>query len=63
MDLVKISLKVLTERINCRLGTGYDETYLSRVRRGIAGAPALQDVVKSEEARILQEAADAAKAA
>lgn len=59
MELAKVNLKLLTERVNKRLTTSYDDPYISRVRRGMGGSPALQDVVQQEEAKILREAIEA----
>jgi hypothetical protein len=59
MELAKVNLKILTERVNERLGTRHDEPYMSKVRSGIGGAPALQDVCRQEEAKMLREAAEA----
>lgn len=58
MELAKVNLKILTERVNDRLGTRHDEPYMCKVRNG-KGNPALRDVVRQEEIKILREAADA----
>jgi hypothetical protein len=59
MELAKVNLKLLKERVNKRLSKNYDEPYLSRARSGKAGSAALQDIVHQEEAKILKEAAEA----
>ncbi len=58
MELAKVNLKILTERVNRRLQTRHDEPYMSKVRGGIAGSPSLKDVCRQEEAKILLEAAE-----
>lgn len=62
MELAKVNLGILTQRVNKRLGTRHDEPYMSKVRRGEAGSSALQDIVRQEIAAMLSEAAEAAKA-
>ncbi len=59
MELAKVNLKILTERVNERLGTGHDEPYMSKVRGGSAGSPSLRDICRQEEAKLLREAAEA----
>lgn len=61
MQLAKVNLKILTERVNRLLGTSHDEPYMAKVRQGQAGAPALRHIVAEETATMLQEAAEAAK--
>lgn len=63
MELAKVNLKILTERVNRLLGTGHDEPYMAKVRAGNAGSAALQKVTRDEIAKMLCEAAEAAKAA
>ncbi|MEO7426331.1 MAG: hypothetical protein ABI036_14170 [Fibrobacteria bacterium] len=58
MELAKVNLRILTERVNKRLKTKHDEPYMSKVRGGIGGSASLQDVCRQEEARMLREAAD-----
>lgn len=58
MELAKVNLKILTERVNDRLGTRHDEPYMSKVRAGNAGSPSLRDVCRQEEAKLLREAAE-----
>lgn len=60
MELAKVNLKILTERVNRLLGTGHDEPYMAKVRQGNAGSAALQKVTRDEIAKMLQEAATAA---
>ena len=62
MELAKVSLRILAERVNKRLGTKHDEPYMSKVRRGEAGSPALQDITRQEIVAMLNEAAEAASA-
>jgi hypothetical protein len=62
MELAKVNLTVLTARVNRVLGTSHDEPYMSKVRAGNAGSAALQKVTRDEIAKMLQEAAEAAKA-
>lgn len=59
MELAKVNLKVLTERVNELLGTGHDEPYMSKVRAGNAGSAALRAICRQEETKMLQEAAEA----
>ena len=61
MELATVSLEVLAKRINSLLGTTHSTTYISGVRNGNAGSPALRHLVQEATATILQEAADAAK--
>lgn len=61
MEIAKVSLEVLTQRVNAILGTTYGSNYLSQVRLGKAGSAALRKVVREETAAMLQEAAEAAK--
>lgn len=63
MEIANVSNRLLTQRINESLGTNYGESYISKVRLGKDGAPALRKLVREETAKMLQEAADAAKAA
>lgn len=62
MEKAKANLALLTDRVNDTLGTGYSYTYISSVRGGKSGAPALRRVVHQLEAEILREAAAAAPA-
>lgn len=62
MQLAKVNLKILTERVNRLLGTTHDEPYMAKVRQGQAGSAALRHVVAEETAAMLSEAAEAAKA-
>lgn len=58
MELAKVNLKILTQRVNVRLGTGHDEPYMSKVRGGNSGSPSLRDICRQEEAKLLREAAE-----
>lgn len=62
MELAKVNLKILTERVNRLLGTSHDEPYMAKVRQGNAGSAALRHVVQQETAAMLQEALDATRA-
>lgn len=59
MELARVNLKILTERVNERLGTRHDEPYMSRVRAGASGSAALRAIVREEETKMLREAAEA----
>ena len=61
-DLASVSTEVLRQRVNARLGSRHDHSYISRVKHGRAGSPSLRDVVRQEMAKILDEAAAAARA-
>lgn len=63
MELAKVNLNILTERVNRLLGTRHDISYMAKVRQGSAGSSALQKVTNDEIAKMLQEAADSAKLA
>jgi len=63
MQLATVSNRLLTQRVNALLGTAHDESYISQVRQGKAGAPALKKVVKDEVTAMLTEAAQAAATA
>jgi len=59
MELAKVNLGILTDRVNKRLRMAYDYSYMSKVRGGSGGSPSLRDICRQEEAKIFREAADA----
>lgn len=62
MENAKASLKLLTDKVNEALETHHSETYVSSVRGGRRGSPALRRIVHQIEAEILREAAATAPA-
>lgn len=62
MEIANVSNRLLTQRINAMLGTNYGESYISQVKGGREGAPALRKLVKDEISAMLTEAAEAARA-
>lgn len=63
MDIANVSNRLLTQRVNELLETSYREAYISQVRQGKEGSAALRKIVRDEVIAMLQEAADAARAA
>lgn len=61
-DLANVSTALLRLRVNKRLRTRHSLSYISRVKHGHEGSPSLQDVVRQEMAKILDEAAAAVRA-
>lgn len=62
MELANVPLKALTDRVGRRLGRKYDPATISQARTRGIGHPGLIIAVKEETAKMLQEAADQAKA-
>ncbi len=60
-SLANVSTSLLRERVNKRLGSKHDLSYISLVKHGRRGSPALRDVVRQEMAKILDEAAAAVR--
>lgn len=62
MELATVPLKALTERVCKRMGRKYDPTTISAARARGVGHAGLLMAIKEETAKMLQEAADQAKA-